>query len=67
MNYEDAQQVAETSRGYATNPNYRPLAIKVDILDVDSIQSMVDAAVKEFGRIDYLVTAAGVGFPNYNI
>lgn len=32
----------------------------VDVTDVDSVQTMVDAAIAEFGRINYFVHSAGV-------
>lgn len=34
--------------------------MKVDVVDIASVQAMVDLAAKEFGRIDYCVNAAGV-------
>jgi NAD(P)-dependent dehydrogenase (short-subunit alcohol dehydrogenase family) len=39
------------------------VAVKVDVSDEASVQSMVDATVKEFGRIDYSINSAGVRFP----
>lgn len=36
------------------------MAVKVNVTDAKSVQEMVDVAVKEFGRIDYVVNAAGV-------
>ena len=54
-------KAAEESKEIATNPTYRALSTKVDVADARSIQHMVDLAVKEFGRIDYCINAAGVG------
>lgn len=50
VNEEGAQEAAEASKKYASNPGYRALVIKVDITDENSVQKMVDYAAKEFGR-----------------
>ncbi|KAK9773202.1 hypothetical protein SCAR479_10119 [Seiridium cardinale] len=59
INEKGARDAAEESQKYAKHPQYRSLALKVDITDEGSVQSMVDATVKEFGRIDYSVNSAG--------
>ncbi|KAI0835632.1 NAD(P)-binding protein [Hypoxylon sp. FL0890] len=61
INEKGAEEAAEQSKEYATNENFRPLVIQVDITDEDSVQNMVDTTVKEFGRIDYNINSAGVG------
>ncbi|KAI1745443.1 NAD(P)-binding protein [Xylaria scruposa] len=61
LNEQGAQAAAEESKTYATNGDYRCIAIHVNICDEDSVQKMVDTAVKEFGRIDYCVNSAGIG------
>ncbi|XXH02349.1 hypothetical protein Hte_008722 [Hypoxylon texense] len=61
INENGVKEAAEESRKYATNKDFRPLAIRVDITDEASVQSMVDTTVSEFGRIDYSVNSAGVG------
>ena len=48
------------SKKFAKNPEYRAIAVKVDVTDPESVQSMVDTAIKEFGRIDHSVNSAGV-------
>ena len=53
-------QVAEESKKLATNSNYRAIGTKVDVTSAQSVQDIVDLAMKEFGRIDYCVNAAGV-------
>ena len=55
-----AQEAAEKSKSFATNSHFRTMALRVDVTDPSSVQSMVDATVKEFGRIDYNVNSAGV-------
>ncbi|KAI5917479.1 hypothetical protein F4810DRAFT_696274 [Camillea tinctor] len=60
-NEQGAQDAAEKSILCAKNPNYRPIALKVDIASEDSVQAMVNTTVKEFGRIDYSVNSAGIG------
>jgi NAD(P)-dependent dehydrogenase (short-subunit alcohol dehydrogenase family) len=39
----------------------RALAVRTDVADPDQCQSMVDAAMSEFGRVDVLVNNAGIG------
>ena len=55
-----AQQTAEESRQFAANPEYRILALSVDVTDAASVQRMMDAAIATFGRIDYGINSAGV-------
>ncbi|KAI1081228.1 hypothetical protein F5B20DRAFT_79686 [Whalleya microplaca] len=61
VNQQGARDAAAESRSCAKNADYRPLALEVDIASQDSVQAMVDATVKEFGRIDYSVNSAGIG------
>ena len=44
----------------AKNPDYRAIAIEVDVVDESSVERMIKQAVHEFGRIDYAVNSAGV-------
>ena len=55
-----ARDSAEQSKRLASHSDYRFLVVHVDITDAESVQAMVDGAVKEFGRIDYSVNCAGV-------
>ncbi|KAF2465946.1 NAD(P)-binding protein [Lindgomyces ingoldianus] len=60
INENNAQKAAEQSKEYAVNPAYQSFSIKVDVVDEDSVQNMVDIAVKALGgRIDYFVNCAG--------
>ncbi|KAI0108560.1 short-chain dehydrogenase/reductase SDR [Nemania sp. FL0031] len=61
INHNAALEVARESESLATNPEFKTLAIAVDVADAASVNQMVDAAVKAFGRIDYSVNSAGVG------
>jgi NAD(P)-dependent dehydrogenase (short-subunit alcohol dehydrogenase family) len=45
----------------AVNPEYKALAIAVDVTDASSVAQMVSTAVSTFRRIDYLVNSAGIG------
>ncbi|KAI1654710.1 NAD(P)-binding protein [Daldinia decipiens] len=60
INYEGAAKAAESSKKVALAKDYKAVAVKVNVTDAKSVQEMVDVAVKEFGRIDYVVNAAGV-------
>lgn len=61
LDIEGAKASAEKSNQYATNPQYRSLAVEVNITEPESVQKMVDFTVKELGRVDYFVNSAGVG------
>ena len=60
INEEAARTAAETSKQFATNPEYRGLSCYVDITELDSLNKMMDFTLKEGGRVDYAVNAAGV-------
>jgi NAD(P)-dependent dehydrogenase (short-subunit alcohol dehydrogenase family) len=57
---QEAAEASEESKKTAISDSYKSISCAVDITDVESVKSMVDLAVKEFGRIDYLVNSAGV-------
>ena len=57
---QKAAKVAETSKGLATNKDYRTLVLPVDVTDPTSVQHMVDETIRVFGRIDHNLNAAGV-------
>lgn len=60
INLQGAQEAAEKSKSYAKHPEFRALGMVVDVADPISVQAMVDAAIEDFGRIDYSVNSAGV-------
>ena len=41
----------------------RALPVRTDVTDEESVQAMVQATLKEFGRIDILINNAGIMFP----
>lgn len=55
-----AQRSADRSVDFATNPAYYPLAIEVDVTNLESVEQMVAQVVETFKRIDYCVNSAGV-------
>lgn len=59
-NEQGARAAAEESKRYAQNPNYRAIAVAVDVTDPSSVQEMANKTMNEFGRIDYSVNSAGV-------
>ncbi|KAI1104953.1 hypothetical protein F4804DRAFT_351473 [Jackrogersella minutella] len=61
LNQDAALQVARDSEAVATHPDYKAIAVSVDVSDVDSVDAMVKVAVDTFGGIDYLLNSAGVG------
>lgn len=61
LNYDSALDAARESETVSTNPAFKPLAIRVDVADRESVNEMIKATVHSFGRIDYAVNSAGVG------
>ncbi|THV55053.1 hypothetical protein BGAL_0015g00390 [Botrytis galanthina] len=61
LSLSSAQTAAQECKSYASNPACRIFSIHVDVTDEQSVQKMVDTAIKEFGRIDYYVHSAGIG------
>ena len=64
LNSSAATAAAKESEAVATNQKYRAVSISVDVSDPASVDDMVAKVAGEFGRIDYSVNSAGVGFPN---
>ena len=66
LDEKGAQESAETSKTFATHPDYHAIVIGVNVTDPISVQSMVGTTLKEFGRIDYSIHCAGVMFIQSN-
>ncbi|KAI1296452.1 short-chain dehydrogenase/reductase SDR [Xylaria venustula] len=61
LDHEKALATMQESKTISSNPDFRVLALAVDVCDRASVDDMVRATVDVFGRIDYLVNSAGVG------
>lgn len=61
LNIDAARAAADESKPLAANPSYRAVAVAVDVANSESVQAMAEAAVAEFGRIDYGINCAGIG------
>ena len=57
---QKALETAEECKKFANNPEFRAIAIGLDVTDPTSVQRMIDTAIKDFGRVDYNVNTAGV-------
>ncbi|KAH7303167.1 hypothetical protein B0I35DRAFT_472402 [Stachybotrys elegans] len=55
-----AADTAEFCRTLALKPGSKIVSVRVDALDMSSVQAMVDYAKAELGRIDYFVNSAGI-------
>ncbi len=53
--------IDEVAKNIADEFGVRTLAVKCDITDTEMVENAVDAALKEFGRIDILINNAGTG------
>ena len=60
VDYEGAARACEKARTLASSPEFRALAVKLDVADAQSVQETVDRTACEFGRIDYCVNCVGV-------
>lgn len=60
MNAETAKESSEESKKCATNKAYQTTIFEMNVQDDKSVKDMVDFVVKEYGRLDYAVNAAGV-------
>lgn len=52
--------MAAEARRIATNKRFEAVVIQTDVTSEESVVSMVEAAVRAFGRIDYASNIAGV-------
>ena len=57
MDLEGAEKTADDVRSVGR----KAIALKMDITKTDDVKSGIEAALKEFGKIDILINNAGVG------
>lgn len=62
FNEASALAVKEEVLKVATNPNFKAVTARSDVRDEASVKAMVSLAVSTFGRLDYAVNCAGIGF-----
>lgn len=62
FNEDSAQKVKEEVIQVATNPNFKAVTTLADVRVESSVKAMVALAVNTFGRLDYAVNCAGIGF-----
>lgn len=60
MNETTAKASSGESKKYASNKDYQATTFKMNVQDEKSVQEIVDFMIKEYGRLDYAVNAAGV-------
>jgi NADP-dependent 3-hydroxy acid dehydrogenase YdfG len=60
INEAGAAATADACKQCATNLEFRVISSALDITKPESVQTVVDRAVQDYGRIDYFVNSAGV-------
>ncbi|MBB6253138.1 glucose 1-dehydrogenase [Nitrospirillum iridis] len=60
VNYASSKAGADTVVQAITAAGGKAIAVQGDVTKADQVQGMIDAAVKEFGRLDILVNNSGV-------
>ena len=60
LNEESAQAVAGNISQRESSADRRSIALKVDVTDEDQVAALVDRTVSEFGRLDTLISNAGI-------
>lgn len=60
VNYASSKSGADAVVERITNAGGKAIAVKADVSKADDAQALIDAAVKEFGRLDVLVNNSGV-------
>lgn len=57
----NAYRVKQEVENVASNPAFSCIFVKTDVPDEQSVNEMVAAVVKTFGRLDYAAKCAGIG------
>lgn len=60
LNIEAAEESANLAKSAATNPAFKVSFFHIDVVDEESVDKGTKQVVDLFGRIDYLLVAAGV-------
>lgn len=60
VNYSGNQASADETVKMCEETGVKAIAVKANVANMDECQSMIDEAVKEFGRVDILVNNAGI-------
>jgi len=60
VNYASSKSGADAVVERITQAGGKAIAVKADVSKADDAQALIDAAVKEFGRLDVLVNNSGV-------
>ena len=60
VNYSRSKEAAEATAAEAAKLGVRALAFRADVADDAACRALVDATVRELGRVDVLVQSAGV-------
>ena len=60
VNYAGNTEAAEKTKAEVEALGRKAILVKTDVADAEACTAMVDAVVKEFGRIDILVNNAGI-------
>jgi len=60
VNYASSKAGADVVVDRITQAGGKAIAVKADVSNADDAQALIDAAVKEFGRLDVLVNNSGV-------
>lgn len=63
INYFHAKEKAEEVRDEIKKAGGRAIIVQADVRDKKAVDTMFDAAIKEFGKVDVLVNNANINFP----
>src|SRR5207248_10426287 len=61
ISHQGLQQAEEQIRQYNNEATGKVLSISTDVTDEQQVQALMHQAVDTFGRIDLMMTSAGIG------